>query len=189
MFSVLKKFFVGMVVMVGMFGVGGVPMVSRAADLSAQYKVINSTKGDTSVQGIIFAGICEQSVADQSGADTCTCRATGNCSLGDALQVFVNISTFILGISGTAVFFVFVYGGFKWIFSRGDSHWVDEGKAAMTGGVIGLMIIFGSYVALNFIIAGLTTPTDATIPTTPLETTVNHGLTDGSGTDGVFTTQ
>lgn len=138
-------------------------------------------------QGIIFAGICTTSVG-ADGSDSCPCRATGDCTLDDVLQVFVNVSTFILGISGSAVLFVFVYGGVKWLFSHGEGKWVDEGKRAMTAGVIGLVIIFGAYVAINFIVSGLTTPAGTTPPTGNLEDTVNQGLTGGGNTD-VFTTE
>lgn len=176
---------------VAMFGFGS-PTV-RAASVDSSFAEINSTDDSASspVQGIIFAGICETSVAAQSGSDSCACRDQGDCTLDDALQVFANIAVFILGISGSAVLFVFVYGGFRWLFSRGDPKWVSMGKDAMTGAVIGLMIIFGAYVALNFIISGLTTPS-GTPPSSVLEETVNQGLspTDASNAvDGVFTTE
>lgn len=173
---------------VAMFGFSAT-MVNAAVDSS--YQQINSSPDDAAVQGIIFAGICETSVAAQGGSDTCPCRDEGNCTLDDALQVFANISIFILGISGSAVLFVFVYGGYKWLFSRGDSKWVSAGKEAMTAGVIGLMIIFGAYVAINFIISGLTTES-GTPPSDVLENTVNQGLspTDaGSAVENVFTTE
>jgi len=146
---------------------------ARAAD----YAQVNASTG---AQGIIFAGICTTA--------TCPCRDSGSCTLNDLLQVFVNIGTFVLGISGSAVLFVFVYGGFKWLFSRGESKWIQEGKDAMTGAAIGLMIIFGSYVALNFIISGLTTKIST--PTSgDLEDTVIQGITSGTKPAPVFTTE
>jgi len=163
-----------------------VPNVMAADDLNTQYSQINAPKG-TATQGIIFAGICTNQVGSD-GSDTCACRKEGNCTLDDVLQLFVNLSTFILGISGSAVLFVFVYGGFKWIFARGDTKGVESGRAAMSAAVIGLCIIFGAYVAINFIVAGLTTAPGSEISPTNLETTINHGL-DTGGTSDVFTTQ
>lgn len=116
---------------------------SSGSSASAQYN-------DISNQGIIFAGICP------GEGQACPCRDSGDCSLEDALQVFVNIAYFILGISGSVLLFVFIYGGFKWLFSRGNPKWIEDGRQAIVGGVIGLTIIFGSYVAINFLIAGLT---------------------------------
>ncbi len=180
--------------MIGVFAATVAMFGFSAANLYAaevQFSDINDDPESTTVQGIIFAGICDTSVEAQGGTDTCACRDEGNCSLDDALQVFANIAIFILGISGSAVLFVFVYGGYKWLFSRGDSTWVESGKAAMTGGVIGLMIIFGAYVALNFIISGLTTD-GGTPESQVLEKTVNQGFDDTdreSAVENIFTTE
>lgn len=182
MFRALKVALLG-VILSSSFGIFAPAMSVRAATFEA----INSSS--TSSQGIVFAGICTGPAPSDSSADTCECRAHGNCTLSDVLQVFVNLSTFILGISGSAVLFVFVYGGFKWVFSRGDTKWVTAGKEAITASVIGLCIIFGAYVAINFIVSGLTTKSGSTPATTNLETTVNQSVTNGSPTTGIFTTE
>ncbi len=177
MFSFPKKLFIGAIIIASTFGFGGVPTAKADG-----YSEIAS-------QGIIFAGICP---AGGGPTGDCQCRDNGNCTLNDVLQVFINISTFILGITGSAVLFVFIYGGFKWLLSRGDSKWVTAGKDAMTGGVIGLVIIFGSYVSINFIVSGLTTPPGETPATGPLETTATQGATqDGMPiiVTPVFTTE
>lgn len=176
MFRALKVALLG-VVFSSAFGIFAPVMSVRAAEFTD----INSSS--TASQGIIFAGICTSATA------ACPCRDTGNCELDDVLQVFVNLSTFILGISGAAVLFVFVYGGFKWVFSRGDSKWITAGKDAITASVIGLCIIFGAYVAITFIVSGLTTKSGSTPATGNLETTVNQSVTNGSPTTGIFTTE
>lgn len=172
------RFMVCGVVMSAVFGFAAPIPVAHAAN----------SYGDITSQGIIFAGICTGAVPTDGSKDTCACRGEGDCTLDNALQVFVNLSTFILGISGSAVLFVFIYGGFKWTLSRGDSKWVESGKSAMTAGVIGLLIIFGAYVAINFIVSGLTTPTGETPKSDELEKTVNQGLTGGKGVE-VFKTE
>lgn len=163
----------------------GQPLNAFAADevTTSTYDDIN---GSSVSQGIIFAGICPTPVNLVTGADTCECRKNGNCTLDDAMQVFVNVANFILGITGSCVLFVFVYGGWKWLLSRGETKWVESGKAAMTGGVIGLIIIFGAYVAINFIVSGLTTSDGSTPGGTSLEQTITD---TGASTTEVFTTQ
>lgn len=180
MFRALKVALLG-VVFSSTFGIFAPAMSVRAAEFSD----INSSTSAS--QGIIFSGICPPNVNGEPAP--CECRDSGTCSLDDVLQVFVNLSTFILGISGAAVLFVFVYGGFKWVFSRGDSKWITAGKDAITASVIGLCIIFGAYVAINFIVSGLTTKSGSTPATTNLETTVNQSVTNGSPTTGIFTTE
>lgn len=168
-----------------LFSVGW-PFSAFAADpvTTSTYDDIN---GSSTSQGIIFAGICPAgSLNLTTGADTCECRKNGNCTLDQAMQVFVNVANFILGITGSCVLFVFVYGGWKWLLSRGDTKWVESGKAAMTGGVIGLIIIFGAYVAINFIVSGLTTSDGSTPGSTSLEQTITD---TGASTTEVFTTQ
>lgn len=97
--------------------------------------------------GIVFAGICT--------GDTCACRDEGQCSLEDVMQVFVNISNFVIGISGSLVLGVFVFGAFHWLTSGGSAEKIDKGKKAMIGSVIGLFIIFGAFTAINFITGAL----------------------------------
>ncbi len=192
MFRALKFGLLG-IVLASSFGIFASGTVARAADLKANYEEINSVYNDTTQKGIIFAGICDTAAPSETSADTCPCRASGNCTLDDVLQVFVNLSTFILGISGTAVLFVFIYGGFKWTFSRGDSKWITAGKNAITASVIGLCIIFGAYVAINFIVAGLIARDGAVPESAKLEETVDNGYRDSdkpaSPASDVFTTE
>lgn len=103
-------------------------------------------------QGIIFAGICEV-----SSTTTCECRDSGNCTLAEGLQVLVNVSVFVLAISGSVLLLMFVYGGMSWLFSQGRPDWVEKGKKTLIGAVVGLAIIFGAYVAISVIISVLKT--------------------------------
>jgi len=96
-------------------------------------------------RGIIFTSVSND------------CRDNGNCELDDVLQVFVNISSFILGISGSVVLLMFVYGGFMWITAGGNEARIKKGKDVLVGTVIGLLIIFGAYTAINVVISTLKT--------------------------------
>lgn len=102
-------------------------------------------------QGIIFAGICT------SRTTPCDCRDNGNCTIDNIMQVFVNVATFILGISGSIVLLMFIYGGVMWLTSAGNEARVSKGKDILAGSVIGLAIIFGAYVAISVIISALKT--------------------------------
>jgi hypothetical protein len=52
---------------------------------------------------------------------------------------------------------MFVYGGFLWITSFGESKRIDRGKTILVWAVAGLAIIASSYVVVNAIILGLVT--------------------------------
>jgi len=146
--------------------------LAQAATIAEQYDNMRD-------QGIIFAGICANSY------DACACRDTGDCTLNDMLQLLVNISSFILAISGSVLLLVFVYGGMKWILAHGDPGWVDEGRKALLGGLIGIAIIFGSYVAINVVISVLLT---GDVGTNNLEDTIDNSVPDSSAGD-IITTQ
>lgn len=61
-----------------------------------------------------------------------------------------------LGVLGSITFMVFVYGGFLWLTSAGNSDNVKKGMETMLWAAIGVCIIFASYAILQFVINGLT---------------------------------
>lgn len=65
----------------------------------------------------------------------------------------------LLGLSGSAALLMFVYGGFQYLTSAGDPAKVKKGKETLVNAVIGLVIIFGSFIIVNQIITILTTST------------------------------
>ena len=42
-------------------------------------------------------------------------------------------------------FFLLIFGGFQVIVAAGDAKKAEQGKAAITGAVIGLLVVFGSF--------------------------------------------
>lgn len=116
-------------------------------------------------QGLIFAGICDVP-RPSSGADPCECRGTGRCTLENVLQVLVNISVLILGLSGSILLLFLFYGGMLWITAHGNENMISQGKRVITGAITGIVIIFGAYTVINLLIKVLlfgevTTPTDS----------------------------
>ena len=144
----------GTLFLLGVFGVF-LPSIAEAQDdtLDATTAGYNNILLD----GIIFANMqddCENAVVGDCVTKT-QCQEAGQCSLDQILQVFVNITILILGISGSAILLMFVYGGFLWITSRGDAKRVEKGKDTITHAVIGFAIIVLSYSMINFLIAAL----------------------------------
>lgn len=70
-------------------------------------------------------------------------------------QIVGNVIKVALGIIGSITLGIFVYGGFLWLTSAGNSEKVSQGSSAMLYAVIGLFIIFGAYAILNTIISGI----------------------------------
>lgn len=147
----VRGFFLSVLVLGGIV-LGGMSSASpvRAQTISGEYTDIQN-------QGIIFANIC---TGDYTTA--CECRDKGKCTVRDILQVVVNVSYFVFGISGSAALIALIYGGISWITAAGNHDGIDRGKKAIAGAFIGLVIIFGAYAAINLILSILKSGSPAT---------------------------
>ena len=75
-----------------------------------------------------------------------------------------------LGFVGTLFLILMVYAGFLWMTARGDSKKVDTAKQLITGAIIGIIIIAGSYAITDFVLKAAA-GTGQTSQTTPAEET------------------
>ncbi|MFH1193694.1 MAG: pilin [bacterium] len=71
------------------------------------------------------------------------------------LELGVNVSNWIFGITGSLALLFFIYGGFLFLTSGGSEQQVTKGKTILTQAVIGIIIIFGAFVAVKFIVSAL----------------------------------
>lgn len=83
------------------------------------------------------------------------CRDTGTCELSHFLQLAINISYVILGLTGSLALLAFIYGGVLFLFSAGSREWVEQGRRILIGAVIGLAIVFFSYTVILFVLRAL----------------------------------
>lgn len=71
------------------------------------------------------------------------------------ISIFVllalDIVSYIFSIIGALALGVFVFGGFKLIFSQGNPEKVKEGTGAMVNAVLGIIIAFCGYVLISYI--------------------------------------
>ena len=72
------------------------------------------------------------------------CIADGDCTLANGVEFLTRVGTFMLGITGSLVLAVFVYGGFLWVTAAGNADKVKKGRDAMIGSVIGMLIVFSA---------------------------------------------
>ncbi len=78
-----------------------------------------------------------------------------NYTLDAFIQLAINIATFILGISGSVALLMVVLGGFQYLTSAGDKGKVTKGTETMVNAAIGLVIVFTSWMAVNFVMTSL----------------------------------
>ena len=86
---------------------------------------------------------------------TCTADNCGNYTLNDMARTAITISEFILGIVGSLALLAFVAGGLMWMLSAGNAEWVTRGKQTIIGAVVGLAIVFTSYMIIQLVYSAL----------------------------------
>lgn len=82
----------------------------------------------------------------------------GNYSLNDMVSVILKISEFILSLVGSLALLAFVVGGLMWLLSAGNPEMVNRGKQAIIGAVVGLVIVFTSYMIIQLVYTALGIP-------------------------------
>ncbi len=90
------------------------------------------------------------------------CESYGNCSICDSIVVFTNIAKWILGVAGALALLIFIYGGFMMIISHGNPEYVEKGKKALTGTLIGLVLILGAWQMTRMVVVILVSPSSQT---------------------------
>ncbi len=84
-------------------------------------------------------------------SEVTNCGANGEqCSLNAFLRLGLSVSQYILGIVGALTLLMFIVGGVVLMLSGGSADKVKKGKDILIGSVIGLVIVFSSYLIIQF---------------------------------------
>jgi hypothetical protein len=75
---------------------------------------------------------------------------------GSPQELIGQIISAVLGITGSLALVMFIYGGFTWMLSSGNSDKVTKGKNTLVWASIGLVVIFSSYALVRFVLQGIT---------------------------------
>jgi len=94
---------------------------------------------------------CEKSPGDEA----CTNYKTGNYQLDDFVKIAINITAWILSITGSLSLLFFIYGGTMLLISGGSQERVTKAKNILSGAVIGAVIVLTSFIIINFLITSL----------------------------------
>lgn len=80
----------------------------------------------------------------------CTKYCTGDYSLNDIVKVGVKATDILLALSGSVALLFFIYGGITFLISGGSSEKVSKGKQIIINSIIGLIIVFTSFMIIQF---------------------------------------
>lgn len=82
---------------------------------------------------------------------------TSGCSDGEALgNIFATIANIILFLVGAVAVIMLIIGGFRYVTSNGDANAISGAKNTILYAVIGIVVAFMSFAAVNFIVTSLT---------------------------------
>ena len=87
----------------------------------------------------------------------------GKYTLTDILNLGINLTTWILGIVGSLTLAMFIYAGITMLISGGNTQKISQAKNILTAAVIGLAIVFCSYLIIKFVLAALGYSWDGTV--------------------------
>lgn len=91
-----------------------------------------------------------------TGSSTCTDKNyCGDYALDDFLSLAINISKWILGMVGSLSLIMFIYGGVMFLISGGGSDKIGQAKKIIVAAVIGLVIVFASYLIIQFVLGSM----------------------------------
>jgi len=109
---------------------------------------------DAPSSGILKGVECAGSGApvDFGGENTSVYKAAKICDLCDFVQVAVNVSDLIISISGVLAILIFIYAGLMYLTVSVKPDNAAKAKSAISAAVIGLVLIFGAYAIINFVL-------------------------------------
>jgi hypothetical protein len=96
--------------------------------------------------------ILQPAPSNKCGSGSSNC---GDYKLSDIISQVILFSNFLLGITGSLALGAFIYGGFRMLISAGESEGIKKGKDAIIGAVIGLIIVFASFLIIKFVMSAM----------------------------------
>lgn len=156
--SVLQTFLIGFVAVFTIFAVVA-PAVANAAILPEPH----GKCPEDYLPGATYKPLNEP----------CDNNAIRDFSLDDFKRMLRNIQSWLLKASGAIALFMFVLGGFLWVASAGNEKMITIGKSIMQNTVIGVLILFLSFTAIQFILLKLLGASPEFFPSaTPVENVI-----------------
>lgn len=129
-------------------------------DVGSQYNICKDTAGCT-------PGYCEGNTTiccTVDGYNQCIAAVSSEeqkttlpnpIGTTDVKVLIARIISTVLGLVGAIALALFVYGGLVWMTAGGSPDKIKKGKDILVWAVLGLALIFASYIILNFIFGSL----------------------------------
>ncbi len=102
------------------------------------------TSSPVLAQGIVPIATGEPSCS-QGDATAC-----GDYQVSDFVVLAIKVANLILGLVGSLTLIMFIYGGVTFLISAGSSDKVAQAKKIIIASVIGLLIVFSSWLIIKY---------------------------------------
>jgi len=79
----------------------------------------------------------------------------GDYGLDDFVILAIRVSRWILGIVGSLTLIMFIYGGITFLTSAGGSEAIGRAKKIIVAAIIGLIIVFTSWLIIRFVMQSM----------------------------------
>ncbi len=97
-------------------------------------------------------------IPSASGSSRCAGLSATECgdyTVDDFIRLALLVVKWVFGIIGSLTLLMFVYGGFIFLISAGSSDKVSQAKKIITAAVVGLLIVFGSWLIIRFVLGAI----------------------------------
>jgi hypothetical protein len=79
------------------------------------------------------------------------CGVNGVATLDCIFPLIFNLIFWAIGLAGTVALFMIIFAGYQFLFSGGDAKAVEGARKTLTFAILGLFLIFLSFLILNII--------------------------------------
>lgn len=100
--------------------------------------------------GLYFTAIATGSVSAQLREGVDSAQPDG--AEGNLMDIFTTIANILLFILGAVAVIMLIIGGFRYVVSGGDSSAVEGAKNTILYAIIGIIVAFLAFAAVNFVV-------------------------------------
>lgn len=124
--------------------------------IAGSFLTASQTLAADGLAGAVLKGVgCAGSKEFTDPGTGNTYQIAGDCTPCDLVRVAVNVSDLFVAFSGLIMLLIFIYAGILMILSYANPGFLKQAKEAIKYGLIGLVLIFGAYTFVNFLLSAL----------------------------------
>jgi len=126
-------------------------VLKTTQDCTDAFKIWQANKTAKLSAGAVLDRTTQPGVGMGIFLPACVNDPRGCRDVGVFIEMGMNVASYLFSIIGALALLMFVYGGITLVVSMGNPEKVKKGGEIMVAAVLGLIIVFGSYVLIKFV--------------------------------------